>query len=208
MELNKFAHACFTVTTEKQILVVDPGGFTKDFITPDNTVAIVITHQHADHHDSQLIRGILQKSPEAVIFAPADTVEHFKEFNNVVAVQDGQQKTVGPFKLNFIGERHAIIDSSIPQILNTGVLINNKIYYPGDSFTLPNQPVEILALPVAAPWMKISEALDFARMVKPKLIFPTHDAILSSPGKSIVDRLVTANVPASQFMRLYESIEV
>jgi len=42
--------------------------------------------------------------------------------------------------------------------------------------------VEILALPVAGPWMKISEAIDYALEIKPKVVFPVHDGALKILG--------------------------
>lgn len=35
--------------------------------------------------------------------------------------------------------------------------------------------MEILALPVSGPWVKIGEAIDYALHLKPKVAFPVHD---------------------------------
>ena len=43
------------------------------------------------------------------------------------------------------------------------------------------KPVEILALPVAAPWMRSAEAVDYAAELKPRVCIPVHDAILKNP---------------------------
>lgn len=83
----------------------------------------------------------------------------------------------GRSNLSFSVANMPTIDPSIPTIANLGIMINNRIYYPGDSFALPDRPVELLALPVSAPWMKVSEAVAFANAVQPAKIFPTHDAI-------------------------------
>ncbi|HTL39664.1 MAG TPA: hypothetical protein VL306_02535, partial [Methylomirabilota bacterium] len=37
--------------------------------------------------------------------------------------------------------------------------------------------IEILAVPAGGPWMKISEAIDFAKDLKPKSCFAVHDAM-------------------------------
>jgi hypothetical protein len=37
-------------------------------------------------------------------------------------------------------------------------------------------------MPIAGPWMKISEALDWVEQLQPKVAFPVHDAILHNPG--------------------------
>ena len=48
----------------------------------------------------------------------------------------------------------------------TGYMINN-LCYPGDAFTNPNMPIDILALPVAGPWMRIKDAINYALTLKP-----------------------------------------
>ena len=66
------------------------------------------------------------------------------------------------------------------QVENTGYFVDGKLFFPGDSFTNPNRAVDILALPVAGPWMKISEAINYAVALKPRVAFPVHDAIIST----------------------------
>ena len=104
----------------------------------------------------------------------------------------GDKVDIGPFRLRFFGGKHALIHVSLPLIDNLGVLINDTVYYPGDSFTLPNTPVDVLALPVGAPWLKLSETMDFLAAIKPLLAFPTHDAVLSDIGKALPDNLLPA----------------
>ena len=56
MELQKFEHACFTLTKDGQTLVVDPGVLSRDFVVPTTPVAaIVVTHIHPDHLSSEQI---------------------------------------------------------------------------------------------------------------------------------------------------------
>ncbi|MBI4225083.1 MAG: MBL fold metallo-hydrolase [Candidatus Sungbacteria bacterium] len=43
------------------------------------------------------------------------------------------------------------------------------------------KPVEILALPVTAPWMRSAEAVDYAAELKPKICIPVHDGMLKNP---------------------------
>lgn len=210
MKLEKFSHACFTVTIDGQTVVVDPGTFTTDFVVPEQTVAVVITHQHPDHRDVELLRRIRDISSGATIYTARDVQPHLADFDNVTVVGHGDNVSVGPFQLDFHGEFHAIIDRDLPRVDNIGVMINKKVYYPGDSFTAPDQPVETLALPVAAPWMRIAEALEFLRQTQPKLAFPTHDAILSDAGKAIADRLAggVAEKIGTEYQRLSDSLEI
>jgi L-ascorbate metabolism protein UlaG (beta-lactamase superfamily) len=209
MQLTKYEHACFTVEKDNQLLVVDPGEWSSDFISPSNVVAIVITHDHSDHFDHEQLAAIIDENPEAVIVAP-ETVTSKIEVFHTKTVQPGDTFDIGPFHLEFFGGKHASIHPSIPQTANVGVLINDLLYYPGDSLTLPGRSVDTLALPVAAPWLKISESMDFLMQIRPRLAFPTHDAVLSNIGKELIDGRLTAtgNEVGSIYQRLTESITV
>jgi hypothetical protein len=43
------------------------------------------------------------------------------------------------------------------------LLIDESIYHPSDSFTVPPVPVGTLLIPIHAPWSKVSEVLDFTK---------------------------------------------
>lgn len=189
MELTKYEHSCFTVKKDDQVLVVDPGDWTTDFIAPDGVVGIVITHEHGDHFSHDQIAAIVDKNPDAVIIAHSSITKTIEVFQTT-AVTAGQKITIGPFSLAFFGGEHAAIYSESPPLSNLGIMINDLIYYPGDSFALPSQAVDTLLLPVSAPWLKISEVIDFLNTIHPRFALPTHDAILSASGKELADRLV------------------
>lgn len=208
MKITKYEHACFAVTQDGETLIVDPGAYTTDLDTPTGVVGIVITHEHADHMDNSHLQAIVASNPNTTIYTHQDIVAQLSEFKTQ-AVVAGEGIKAGSFELEFFGGHHATIYADIPVIANLGVMINGRIYYPGDSFTLPEREVEILALPVSAPWMKLSEAIDFAREVKPHMIFPTHDAILSEIGKGLPDRLVPSLLDSTiKYQRLTEPLEV
>jgi L-ascorbate metabolism protein UlaG (beta-lactamase superfamily) len=63
-------------------------------------------------------------------------------------------------------------------VQNTGFYIDETLFYPGDSFHNPKKDITILALPVAGPWMKLEEAIEYAKLIKPKVVFPVHDGML------------------------------
>lgn len=200
MKLTKYEHACFTVEKDGQLLVVDPGNYTTDFIAPDHVVGIIITHEHADHFDQELIASIVDKNPSAVIIGDTSITSAIEAFPTKV-VSSGSTLTVGPFSLEFFGGTHATIHDTYPVPTNLGVLINDLLYYPGDSFYIPNgRSIDTLALPVAAPWLKINETIDFLLAIRPRAAFPTHDAVLSAPGKDLVDRLIGHAAQANEII--------
>lgn len=209
MKLTKYRHACFTVEESGKILVVDPGEFSTDFIAPENVVTVVVTHEHPDHFDLERLTEVMDKNPEAIVLAPHSVSDKLEAFNHQ-PVSAGETVNLGPFTLTFHGEQHATIHAGIPIIENSGVMINDLIYYPGDSFVLPGQPVDTLLLPASAPWMKVSEAIDFLAAIRPRLAVPTHDAILSLEGQEIADRLLggAARTAGSEYQRLETSLEI
>lgn len=193
MKITKYEHACFTVEHQGKLLVVDPGAYTTDLAAPENVVAIVVTHEHADHFDVAALGAIIAHNPDAVVIAHGDITRQFGANNETLpykTVTSGDEVKVGPFDLRFFGGEHATIHPDIPQIANLGLLINDTIFYPGDSFVDPGVQVKVLALPVAAPWLKISESIDYLLAVKPSIVFPTHDAILSKAGKGLPDTMI------------------
>lgn len=209
MKLTKYEHACFTLEEDGKILVIDPGGFTTDFIAPENVIGIVITHGHSDHFDQEQLAGIIDKNPDAVIVSHEAITSKIEAFQTIT-IAPGDHIEVGPFRLQFVGGKHALIHTSIPIVANVGILINDLVYYPGDSFTLPGTSVDTLAIPAAAPWMKVAEAMDFLAEIRPRLAFPTHDAILSDEGKEVYDAFL---VPVAQengieYTRLQEPVDI
>lgn len=209
MKLTKYEHACFTVEKDNHIIVVDPGGFSGDFIAPENVVAVVVTHKHGDHFDSDILAAIHAKNPEALLLADQAVIDAVPEFRNQ-AIKAGDKVTVEGFTLAFFGGEHAEIHQSMPIIPNVGVLINDLLYYPGDSLSVPDTSVDTLAIPAAAPWLKIGEAMDFLLAVKPRFAFPTHDAISSEIGKELSDAMLgqAAKSAGIEYRRLQSPIEI
>jgi len=209
MKLTKYEHACFTVEKDGQVLVVDPGGLSPDFIAPAGVVAVVYTHDHFDHFNHEILESIIDKNPEAIVVAHPSITSKIEVFSTQ-AVTSGETITVGPFTLAFCGDVHALTHASVPPAPNLGIMINELLYYPGDSFTLPGQPVDTLALPVDAPWMMLGEAMDFLTAVKPRLAFSTHDALLSPAGQEVVDNWLNRYAAANdiEYKRLDTPIEI
>ncbi len=188
MDITKYMHACFVVTKNSQSIVIDPGELSSDFVAPKDTVGVVVTHMHEDHWNAEH----LARMPSVPVFTTADAAEEMRKFGiEAEVVEAGNTRMAGEFTLTFTGGKHAHIHPDVPVCQNVGVLIDNgEIYYPGDSFAEPGIAINVLALPIAAPWMKTSEGMDFLTSTKPERAFPTHDAVLSDAGKRFVDNWI------------------
>lgn len=210
MKLTKYKHSCFTLEKNGNAIVVDPGEWSTDFVVPEHVVAIVVTHEHADHFDESKIRSIIEANPEAMIFAPSDVTEKLSGLP-VRAVSAQDSVDVGGYHLEFVGGIHATIHKDFhPQFTNVGVIIDDMLYHPGDSLFVPDQPIKLLSLPIMAPWEKVSESMDFLMAIKPDLAFPSHDALLSEAGIELFDRWHTlaAEKIGSRYIRVVGSIEI
>lgn len=195
MKLTKFEHAALVLEKSNETLVVDPGAFTTPLTDLRNVVGIVITHEHADHWTPEQLDRILTMNPDATIYGPQGLALAAGSYP-VVVVADGDDISVGSFNLKFFGEKHAVIHSSIPVIDNVGVLVDDILFYPGDAFTVPPVAVDVLAVPVGAPWLKIGEVMDYVTAVSPRRSFATHEMVLSVIGKGMANERVGASTTA------------
>lgn len=190
MNITKREHACLVVEQSGASLVIDPGSFTEPFTAP-GLAAIVVTHEHADHVTPAHLDRLLADAPGAVeLFAPAGVAAAHPDYHWQI-VDGGDVRAAGPFALAFSGGHHATIHRSIPIVDNVGVFVNETLYYPGDSFTVPGGDVPVLAVPASAPWLKISEVMDYLDTVKPRHAFPTHERINSDAGNALANARIT-----------------
>lgn len=191
MRVTKYEHANVVAEVDGQRLVIDPGGFTRSLAGLTGVVAIVITHEHPDHWTAEQLRGLIGANPAARILGPAGVATAVGAIGlPVQTIADGHTVDVGPFTLTFAGTTHALIHESVPLVDNAGVLVNGVLFHPGDSYTVPPFPVEVLAAPVGAPWLKIGDAMDYVAAVAPKRLVPIHEWTLSETGFGMhLDRL-------------------
>lgn len=185
MRITKFEHAALRVDAEGASLIIDPGAFTLPMEDLSGAVAVVVTHEHPDHWTPDHLERLRAAVPGIPIYGPAGVAAAANGFE-VTTVSPGETVEVGPFRLEFFGGRHAVIHETIPVIDNVGVLVNDTLYYPGDSYAVPEGiDVGVLAAPLGAPWLKIGEAMDFVLAVAPRHAFGTHDMTLSVIGRDM-----------------------
>jgi L-ascorbate metabolism protein UlaG (beta-lactamase superfamily) len=191
MRLTKFEHAALQLEQDGRKLFIDPGSFTSPLTDTANAVAVVITHEHPDHWTPEQLHRVLDLSPDATIYGPEGVAAAAGDLD-ITVVRPGDTIEIEPFTLRFFGGRHAVIHESIPVVDNVGVLVNDLLYYAGDSFAIPEGvEVEVLAAPAGAPWMKIAETMDYVLAVKPKRAFPIHEMVLSRAGKDMANGRLT-----------------
>lgn len=185
MKITKFGHCCLLIEENEVRILTDPGTYSTKQSEIKNIDIVLITHEHADHFHIDSLKAILKNNHQAEIITNK-SVGTLLEKENIAfgIVENDQNSDANGVLIEGFGKDHALMHTSIPPIQNTGYFIANKLFYPGDAFTNPRKQVEVLALPVAGPWMKLLEAIDYAVEIKPKICFPVHEGILKQPGST------------------------
>jgi L-ascorbate metabolism protein UlaG (beta-lactamase superfamily) len=182
MELTHFGHSCLLADFGGTTLLFDPGTFSHGFEGITGLSAILITHQHPDHVDTARLPALVDANPDAALYADPQTAAQLGE--PWQAVHPGDELTIGGLRVRGTGGVHAIIHPEIPAINNISYLVGDgghaaRLMHPGDALFIPGEPVDVLALPAAAPWLKISEAIEYLRAVNPLRAIPIHQGIVN-----------------------------
>jgi len=187
VRLTKFTHACVRLEDGDRVLVIDPGEFSEEAAL-DGVDTVLVTHEHYDHIDVSLLTKVAAGNPDLRVYAPASVTGQLTGLGAAaVTVSPGETFTAGGFPVRVVGGDHAEIYEGLPGCPNVGYVVDDTVYHPGDSLFVPDVTVDTLLVPASAPWLKLAEALDFVRAVKPRRAYPIHDAMLSTIGQKSVE---------------------
>ncbi len=179
MKITKLGHCCLLIEEKGVKILTDPGAYSTDQTRVRNLDVILITHEHADHLHIDSLKTVLKNNPTAKVYTNKGVGKILdKEGIKYDLLENKQSVLINNVLIEGFGEKHAQIYSGLPTVINTGYFIANKLFYPGDALYNPKRPVKVLALPVAGPWLKLSEAIDYAKEIKPEICFPVHDGML------------------------------
>src|SRR3989338_1828807 len=157
MKITKLGHSCLVIEEGAAKIILDPGSYSKGQENVIGAHAVLITHEHPDHLHPDSLRAILKNNPDAVIYTNSSVGAHLQKENiQFTLLEDGQKIEVRGVVVEAFGKQHADIYPSVPRCHNTGYIIANRFYYAGDALYPPGRPVEILAYPAVAPWLKVA----------------------------------------------------
>ncbi len=200
MKITKFGHCCMLLEIDGVRIVTDPGNFTTAQNEVENVDGILITHEHQDHFHIVSVKAMLAKNPNATVITNA-AVGALLEKEGIAStrVGDGENTNFKGVSIEGFGKDHAVVYEDVGNVENTAFLVSNKFYFPGDNFHVCGKEVEVLALPVAGPWMKYSEAIDFAKAVKAKQAFGVHDGMITPAFRPFIGMLMQRFVPETNY---------
>ena len=169
MKIRKLEHSGIIIEDNGRAVIFDPIEIENSLPEHENIDAIIITHGHSDHLQMQDVMEVATHNPNL----------------SAEVVVPGQKLVVGNFNLTFFGGKHAQVFPGQEICDNLGCIVNGIFANPGDSLDVPPLAVKVLCVALSAPWLKSHEAVEFINNVKPEVVIPIHDALVSRMGKEI-----------------------
>lgn len=200
MTITKHQHACVRIEYGDAVVVLDPGAFSEPDCA-EGATAVLITHEHADHWEADRLRRT--DAPIYTIEAVAAQIRDQEPDvgERISVVRPGDSFEAG-LPVSVVGEKHAVIHPDLPHFDNSGFLLDvdgTAVFHPGDALTVPEQRVDLLLLPVSAPWLKISECIDYARAVGAPRAVGIHDMIYSDLALQLIQGHLERLVPDTAY---------
>jgi L-ascorbate metabolism protein UlaG (beta-lactamase superfamily) len=194
MRITHLGHSCLLVESDGARVLIDPGTFSSGFEQLTELDAVLITHQHPDHVDVERLPQLLEANDAALLLAEPETAAELSRAGiEARPLHPGERHSLGGLPLHATGGRHAVIHPDLPRVGNVALLLGTSredggdglLLHPGDSYDVVPADVDLLALPLWAPWAKVSETVDYLRAVSPAVAVPIHEAPLQPQARNL-----------------------
>lgn len=175
-------------------MVIDPGAFSDVAAALAGAAGVLVTHEHADHLD---VAAVVDAARGGVpVHGPAPVVEALlaagAPLGALHVVAAGDRFEVGGRDVQVLGHWHELIHADVPRFVNVGYLVDEVVLHPGDAYVERGDggAVDALLVPISAPWLRLSDVIDWVRRVRPHTIVAIHDALASDAGRTLTGSLI------------------
>jgi L-ascorbate metabolism protein UlaG (beta-lactamase superfamily) len=206
MQITHLGHSCLLLEYDGARLLVDPGVFSSDLEFVEGVDAVLVTHQHPDHVDTERLPALLAASPGARLLVEPGTVEVLAGAGiTAEPFAAGDRVTIGDVEVEGVGGDHAVIYREIPRVGNTGLVLRQEgaptVFHTGDMIDTTPEGIDLVTFPLSAPWCALKETIEFLRALSPSIAVPVHEAVASPAGRGIYLTQTTSFAPDGMSMR-------
>lgn len=178
--VTKYPQSCLLLEKGSKRLLIDPGSFVSQKYKPSDLLpvdGILITHEHADHADPALIKGLVGSNDIPVIANQSAKDLLGEVVTNIIV--DEEELEVAGFRVMARELPHMLLLDGSPGPQNTGYVIDGVFFHPGDGKNLANLTVNSAAIPIAGPDMSFRDSVSFALQLGCKKVIPIHNDVAS-----------------------------
>jgi L-ascorbate metabolism protein UlaG (beta-lactamase superfamily) len=203
LHITFIGHGTLKFTFGGKVIHVDPVGGEADYATMPKADLILITHEHRDHFDPQVVE-IIRTENTSIIFTEACA----SRVRGGVVMKNGDVQTIEGLKIeavpayNLVHMRSSKVPFHLKGVGNGYVITfgDKRTYVAGDTENVPEMKklknIDVAFLPMNLPYTMTPEMVaDAAKAFKPKILYPYHY------GKTDTSQLV-------KLLRDYDEIEV
>lgn len=191
MQITHLGHSCVLIETVGQRVLLDPGNFSTDWHGLTDLDAVLVTHQHPDNADPQVLPKLLAANPQAMVVVEHTVPEIVDLPERTRRVGAAETIDIGSLQVATIGGQHAVIHRDYPRIGNVGFVLRAEgepsVLHPGDSLDTVADGVDVALIPAFGPWAAMKETIDFARAVGAAKGIFIHDGLLNERGLGLIN---------------------
>ncbi len=184
LKITFIAHGTLYFTFGERIIHVDPVGRYADYTELPKADLILVTHEHGDHLDIEVIKLLTTEKTDLVFTQKC--MDRVKDENGIV-MKNGDVKTVQGIQIEAVPAyniKHMRSPGNPfhPKGEGNGYILtfgDKKIYIAGDTENIPEMKeltdIEVAFLPMNLPYTMNPEMVaDAAKSFKPRILYPYH----------------------------------
>jgi L-ascorbate metabolism protein UlaG (beta-lactamase superfamily) len=183
VKVTKYPQSCLIIEQQGKRIVIDPGALVSGKYTAKDLLpldAILITHEHQDHADPELIRALAGASGLPVI-ANQSTKNLLGDLVTQV-VSDNEKFEAAGIQVVARELPHCLMVDGSAGPQNTGYVVDGVFFHAGDGIKLDNLQVQSAAIPIAGPDISARDVFDFIKQLRCTAVVPIHyDYFLEDP---------------------------
>ncbi len=182
LKITFIGHGTLMFTFNEKVIHVDPVSREADYTTLPKADLILVTHEHGDHLDPNVIQ-LLRKENTKVVLTKACA----EKISDGIVMKNGDVKTVLGLKIHAVPAYNIVHKRSSgdpyhPKGRGNGYVIDfadKRVYIAGDTENIPEmkqlEKVDIAFLPMNLPYTMSPEmTADAAKSFRPKILYPYH----------------------------------